>query len=185
MPVRLEAMETSKMALFSGSDIGDIAPKSGIQLKQIPTYHFVVRAIIDIPAWFLLFWRDYTGENEYNKVVQHFYWFIFASCIINTCIQMDRQNWCYPWRAMSSVMIIHYGIALRSVNLGDGSIWLEFCRCALMLLRMMEAIWVWYNYGPYLDHLCDFIKQVRSFHQPCTFLNLYPLKWVFVTFMNG
>jgi len=67
------------------------ATKIGIiPLKQIPRYHLVIRAMIDLPFWFLLFWRDYS--NQYNWVIQHYYWFLVVPSIFNYCTQIDRQN---------------------------------------------------------------------------------------------
>jgi len=165
MPVRLEAVKTPEVALCLDRDV-KVNPV--IPLEQIPMKHFVLRGIIGLPTWFLLFWREYSGEKQFNKLVQHYIWFLVISSCFNVCVQRDRQNWCYPWRAISSILMIHLNIGLWTVKLGDGSIELECCRSILLLMRMLDALWVWYKYGPYVDHFCDLFIQVKKFHQPYT-----------------
>jgi len=182
MPVRLEAVKTAEVALCLDPDV---KVNSDIYLEQIPMKCFALRAIIDLPTWFLLFWREYSDEKQFNKLVQHCYWFVFISCCFNVCIQKNKQNWCYPWRVGSSIQMIHFNIGLWTTKLGDGSIELEICRCILLFMRMLDSLWVWYQYGPYFDHLCDFLDQVKTFHHPYTIWSLSPLKWLVVGFMLG
>jgi len=134
-----EALRAAQTALcFDSKDILKRETEHN-QLKEIPMSHFIIRAVLDPIMWSLLYWREYTGDKQFNRLVQHYYWFIIISCCFNVCLPLKKQNWCYPWRFMSCIQIIHLNVALRSINLGDGSIWQEFGRCTFVVLRMLDA----------------------------------------------
>lgn len=162
---------------------GDEAANSDLQLKRIPNYHFVLRVVIDILFQFLLYQRQYDGETRYNRLTQHYYQFCMVPSCFNACVQRERQNWCYPNRVFTSLQIIHTNFALMSINMGDGSLSLELSRITVGFVRMIDAIQVWYSYGPYVWHLPGLQDKIKRFHQPYSHATLAPLKYIAFVFL--
>jgi len=53
------------------------------------------------------------------------------------------------------------------------------------MLRMIDALYVWYHYGPYFKHLNGLCEQITKFHQPFSHTNIAPFKWLLIALLVG